>query len=87
MRDRHLFGVGAAVCAACCTAPILSVLGIVGAAATAFTFAFAGAVFAAVVGFGAGLAWLTARRRARAIFCPSDELIVLDSPAPIGGNS
>lgn len=62
-RDRHLAGVGVAACAVCCAAPLVGLLGLVGAAATAFTLAFAGTAFAAVV---AGAALIAVYRRRRA---------------------
>ena len=55
LKNRHLYGAGAAACAVCCAAPILAVLGIAGAAATIATFVFAGAVFDLVVATCAGL--------------------------------
>jgi len=63
LNDRHLVGAGAAACAVCCAPPIIGLLGLAGAAATAVTFAFMGAVFAAVVGLGT-LAALARRRYA-----------------------
>jgi len=65
LRDRHLVGVGAAVCAVCCAAPVLGLLGLAGAgaAATMATFVFAGTMFALVVGVAA-LAGVLVRRRA-----------------------
>jgi hypothetical protein len=62
IKDRHLYGVGAAPCAVCCAAPIVGVLGLAGAAAAAVSFAFAGLAFAVVVA-GTGLALTLARRR------------------------
>ena len=48
LKEQHLWGAGAAACAVCCTAPLLTLLGIglAGTAATVATFAFAGAMFA-----------------------------------------
>ena len=63
LKDRHLFGVGAAACAVCCAAPVLTLLGVAGAAATLATFAFAGLVFGLVVGAGALAAALVHRRQ------------------------
>lgn len=63
VKDRHLYGVGAAACAVCCTTPLVAVLGLTGAAATAATFALAGVTFAVVVG-GAALTLTLIRRRA-----------------------
>ena len=64
LKDRHLFGAGAAVCAVCCAPPLLAVLGIAGAglAATLATVAFAGLAFGAVV-LAATLFGVWARRR------------------------
>ncbi|MGE0170770.1 hypothetical protein [Nocardioides sp.] len=69
MKDRHLFGMGAAACAVCCAAPILTLLGVAGVAATAATLVFAGTVFAIVVAVGALLAVWNQRRRRRAGDC------------------
>ena len=69
LEDRHLLGAGVAACAVCCAAPILTLLGIAGAAATAATFIFAGAVFGLVVAGGAGLAIWNQRRRKRREAC------------------
>jgi hypothetical protein len=73
LRDRHLIGAGAAACAVCCAAPVLGILGLAGAgaAATAATFAFAGTVFALVVGVAA-LAGVLMRRRAQNAALASD---------------
>ena len=61
-----LVGAGAAACAVCCAAPLMTLLGIgvTGAAATALTAAFAGAVFAVVVA-AATVAAVVVRRRRR----------------------
>lgn len=66
LKDRHLYGAGAAACAVCCAAPLLTLLGIgvAGTAATVATFAFAGIVFGLVVAAGALLAVWNQRRRA-----------------------
>jgi hypothetical protein len=64
-KDRHLFGAGAAACAVCCAAPVLTLLGVVGVAATMATFVFAGLVFGLVVAAGA-LAAVLRQRRGRA---------------------
>ena len=68
LRDRHLVGAGAAACAVCCAAPVLGILGLAGAgaAATAATFAFAGTVFALVVGIASVAGVLMRRRSQRA---------------------
>lgn len=63
LKDRHVYGAGAAACAICCTAPLLTVLGVAGAAATAAAFAFAGMVFGIVVAAGAGIAVWRQRRQ------------------------
>jgi hypothetical protein len=64
LKDRHLFGAGAAVCAVCCAAPVLTLLGVAGAAATAATFVFAGVVFGLVVAAGTLFAvWRQRRQR------------------------
>lgn len=65
LKDRHLFGAGAAACAVCCAAPVLTVLGVAGAAATIGTVVFAGTVFGFVVALGALLAWWSQRRKQR----------------------
>jgi hypothetical protein len=65
LKDRHLYGAGAAACAVCCAAPLLTLLGVAGAAATVATLAFAGVVFGVVVAVGALLAVWNQRRRAR----------------------
>lgn len=51
IKDRHLYGAGAAACAICCAPPILALLGIAGAgiAATVATLVIAGVAFALVV--------------------------------------
>ena len=67
IKDRHLYGAGAAACAVCCAPPILALLGIAGAGltATVATVAFAGVAFGLVV-LAATLLGLWARsRRAR----------------------
>lgn len=67
LRVRHLVGAGAAACAVCCAAPVLGLLGLAGAgaAATLATFAFAGTVFALVVGIAAGAGLLIHHRTAQ----------------------
>ena len=61
-KNRHLYGAGAAACAVCCAAPLVGLLGFAGVAATAFTLAFAGLAFAAVVGTIALMSVLARRR-------------------------
>ncbi|KQY57381.1 MULTISPECIES: hypothetical protein [unclassified Nocardioides] len=71
LKDRHLYGAGAAACTVCCAAPILTLLGIAGAAATVATFVFAGTVFALVVAIGSVLAvWSRRHQEPR----PSDSV-------------
>ncbi|ABL79534.1 MULTISPECIES: hypothetical protein [unclassified Nocardioides] len=65
LKDRHLFGAGAAACAVCCAAPLLTLLGVAGAAATLATFVFAGVVFGLVVAAGTLLAVWNQRRQHR----------------------
>lgn len=69
LKDRHLYGAGAAACAVCCAAPLLTLLGVAGAAATMATFAFAGVVFGLVVAAGAVLAVWNQRRQQRRKSC------------------
>ncbi len=66
-----LVGAGAAACAVCCAAPLMTLLGIglTGAAATAFTLAFAGIVFALVVAVATVAAVLYRRRQAQRTAC------------------
>ena len=73
LKDRHLFGAGAAACAVCCAAPLLALLGVgvAGAAATVVTFLFAGAVFGMVVAAGALVAVWNQRRPRRGEACAS----------------
>jgi hypothetical protein len=72
--NRHLAGGAAAACAVCCAAPLIGFLGVAGFAATAVTFAFAGLVFALVVGIATVAALLVRRSRARHAACaPSNE--------------
>lgn len=72
LKDRHLFGAGAAACAVCCAAPLLTLLGVAGAAATLATFAFAGVVFGLVVAAGALLAVWNQRRQRRRDACATE---------------
>lgn len=87
LKDRHLFGAGAAACAVCCAAPILTILGIAGVTATVATFIFAGVVFGAVVAIGADLAvWNQRRRRRTERDCGSDpgpQDIEIKLPRPV----
>lgn len=66
-----LVGAGAAACAVCCAAPVLTVLGIglTGAAATAFTVAFAGLVFGIVVAVATVAAVAVRRRHSKPSQC------------------
>ena len=73
LQDRHLVGAAAAACAVCCAVPLVGFLGIAGLAATAFTLAFAGVVFAVVVGFATVAAVLVRRSRARRASCAVPE--------------
>jgi hypothetical protein len=73
LRDRHLVGGAAAACAVCCAAPVIGFLGVAGFAATAVTLAFAGVVFALVVGLAAVAAVLVRRSRARRGACTVPE--------------
>lgn len=72
LKDRHLYGAGAAACAVCCAVPLLTVLGVAGAAATIATFAFAGVVFGMVVAAGALLAVWNQRRQQRRDSCETE---------------
>ena len=67
--NRNLVGGAAAACAVCCAAPLVGFLGVAGFAATAVTFAFAGIVFALVVGVATLAALLVRRSRARQTAC------------------
>jgi hypothetical protein len=67
--NRALAGGAAAACAVCCAAPIVGLLGLAGFAATAVTFAFAGVVFAVVVGLASVAAVLVRRSRVRRAIC------------------
>ena len=69
LRDRHLVGGAAAACAVCCAAPVIGFLGVAGFAATAVTLAFAGVVFALVVGLAAIAAVLVRPSRVRRASC------------------
>ena len=78
--DRHLVGGAAVACAVCCAAPIVGFLGVAGFAATAVTLAFAGVVFAVVVGVAAVATLLVRRRRVRAAACavPSEDAVPVE---------
>ena len=67
--DRQLLGAGAAACAVCCAAPVLTLIGVGGAAATVATAIFAGLVFGAVVAAGAIVAIWNQRRSRRGDAC------------------
>ena len=89
LKDRHLYGAGAAACAVCCAAPLLTLLGVgvAGAAATVATFAVAGIVFGLVVAAGALLAvWAQRRQRRRDLQCADDPgpVDIEISTTPIG---
>jgi hypothetical protein len=66
IKDRHLFGAGAAACAVCCAPPLLALLGIAGAGAVATlaAIAFAGLAFGLVVLAGSLLGIWAARASA-----------------------
>lgn len=72
LKNRHLYGAGAGACAVCCAAPLLTFLGIAGAAATIATLIFAGLVFGVVVGPAAAYAVWSQRRQARRRTCAPD---------------
>ena len=79
LRDRHLYGAGAAACAVCCAPPVLALLGIAGAgiAATIATAAFAGIVFALVVAGATVFALVQRKRRGRKppeAACPPEQV-------------
>lgn len=84
LRDRHLFGAGAAACAACCAAPVLGLFGLatVRTAATMATFLVAGMVFALVVGV-ATLADVLLRRRAQRAAVVSGATCTVPSAGPV----
>lgn len=71
LKDRHLYGAGAAVCAVCCAVPLFTLLGIgiAGTAATVAAFAFAGIVFGLVVAPGSLMAVWSQRRERRPGIC------------------
>ena len=72
-KDRHMVGGAAAACAVCCAAPVVGFLGVAGFAATAATLAFAGVVFAIVVGVASLAAVLVRRSRSRQVACAFPE--------------
>jgi hypothetical protein len=82
-----LVGAGAAACAVCCAAPLMTLMGIglTGAAATAFTLAFAGIVFGVVVALATVAAVLYRRRQAQRSACaaPGDHDSTGAGPVPI----
>ena len=69
LKDPHLYGGAAAACAVSCAAPVVGLLGVAGFAATAVTLAFAGVVFAVVVGLATVAALLVRRSRSRRAAC------------------
>lgn len=69
LKDRHLAGGAAAACAVCCAAPVVGLLGVAGFAATAAALAFAGVVFAIVVGVASLAAVVVRRSRSRLDTC------------------
>lgn len=88
-RDRHLAGGAAAACAVCCAAPVVGLLGVAGFAATAATLAFAGVVFAIVVGL-ASVAAVVVRRRSRPDACALPPVGAVDvelNPTRAGNSS
>lgn len=72
-KDRHLVGGAAAACAVCCAAPVVGLLGVAGFAATAATLAFAGVVFAVVVGAVSIAAVWVRRSRSQELACATSE--------------
>jgi hypothetical protein len=81
----HLVGAGAAACAVCCAAPLMTLLGIglTGAAATAFTVAFAGIVFGVVVAAATVATVLYRRRQPRGTACASAGTDTAAGPVPV----
>jgi hypothetical protein len=71
--DRHMAGGAAAACAVCCAAPVVGFLGVAGFAATAATLAFAGVVFAIVVGVASLAAVLVRRSQSRQVACATTD--------------
>ena len=87
LENRHLAGGAAAACAVCCAAPLVGFLGVAGFAATAVTLAFAGVVFALVVGAVTMTALLVRRSRARRNQCavPAEPASVIVELGPTRG--
>ena len=81
----RLVGAGAAACALCCAAPLLTLLGIgvTGAAATALTLTFAGLVFAVVVAFATIAAVAVRRRQAGQSVCGDATAGEATGPVPL----
>lgn len=63
LEDRHLYGIAGAACSVCCAAPLLTLLGVAGAAAFVAIFVIAGIVFGSVVAGATVLARWRRRRR------------------------
>lgn len=88
IKDRHLYGAGAAACALCCAPPILALLGIAGAglAATVATVAFAGVAFGLVILAATLLgAWARSRGARTATDTCSDDgpvAVTISAPPP-----
>ncbi|QBX57739.1 hypothetical protein EXE58_18945 [Nocardioides seonyuensis] len=74
-KDRHMVGGAAAACAVCCAAPVVGLLGVAGFAATAVTLAFAGVVFAVVVGLASVVAVVVRRARSRPVACATTDSV------------
>ena len=84
LRDRHLVGGAAAACAVCCAAPVIGFLGVAGFAAPAVTLAFAGVVFAVVVGVATIVALLVRRSRSRRVPCAVPAVAAGAVPVELG---
>src|SRR5690242_4718577 len=65
MKNRHVVGAGAAVCAACCIAPLLTLPVVAGLGAAVAAFICSGAFLALVVAARAGLLLWQPRPRQR----------------------
>lgn len=63
---------GAAACAVCCAAPLLTVLGVAGSAATLVTFALAGVVFGIAVSVSVLFAVWARRRQTMRRACSTE---------------